>query len=1693
MQKRYTRIPRPFARLGTKGVVDFYQLVTAGMYAISIQKTDDDLRYNTACEYVIKEGNDLHPGMTRIGYYNRVNISTIVNIVNMGNNTKVLEEVIHHPIDKEKMVRILNHHYSTDLTVDDFDLTFIAGNEYLITALPDSIGYFGEGIIQIGMKDKDSDDLIPIHHAYIMSNDQDVTSGKNVSVNGRVLDASSPTFFKETGLIYQAFGSGLFKSVVLINTKDTPMKVVLPNNRFVAAPENVNQSVRPRDETIILTPLTTQTHRLPSEPLVMDANFTAVTWLENHVELDSVFIVKVNDDLTTFEELLVGKHGVIARVEDGKLKIDNKNYFPVKVSILAKTDSIQASNVKANRFISFNNEPDLTSQYEYYYLTLSARERIKPTINITHYMPETKQEYLTLLEKVEGQIGATPVVKVDEDGLITEITSLNLEHSAFEQYRDNISIQGDTKFITLKLQEDGLKYIDLYKIDEEAWEKIKNLSPDDVIFTIRSTDLNGKDERGETYTVNHLLQMMVEVEDGAVIIFTRTINQSAINTFVFSQLVLNDEREVTFKSVVKGGNKFKPAVTIDVGSPNDDGVIEITPTIDEIRLNRKEVTANLSFNLPSQFLAINDYLSKHGEGFDTSTMFEADIRFGKTNRTFRFNYHDYKRMVENSTPFTVSISDVIEVVNTSNPAAAKESSLELSISVNCDADGAFSQLMETHQDITNTTYRFHAGAIGYPTLSLPENYAELPDAVLDISEMTKQQAINNKSLTYYRLDEERPYAIVPPKTGKHSWVFEYSVNPEIEELYRNGSLDFRFVSEKNNIDITSYNEFLNKLNVVEGKRYVVLNVDLDNESDGSPLTVSLSKQLTDGAGLKTNELTVRTFTGKQHPEPTSELFKGDYRSALSIYARHLGNIDADDRFFKLSKAEGVMPVTQNVDDSAFIATVKYRRDIEHNVRVNVPITVNIPTLADVERFKETQETVLTINGEEYSGAEITNNLMVKDDRLMLVGGVEIKGQEIIDKQLSFVWNFPYQWNKESPMMPGFSNTTDKVVLTINQVVETLDMPNLVAHEASETYSKTFNELPVKLQNRLLDLIPQDNYVINEAGITVRKTNNNTKLSFIIFGLDTEESKAINDIRTAMTIDNGEFNTKVELTIDGDTKVITGDDVVLNEEGDKLELYIPIELPSETNTVTVSGTVTVYPDTKPNSYFIPKATEFTRTFNVFKAYPAIDCINSSNVGELMTLDKEYRLIVRNKELMSGDINAISSYLNSHLDVTFREKKVEPPVTTLPNEENHERVDESNRDTESRTTGGPSSTDTESEERPGERGTSETTGGARGEGEGTSGEDRETGDDRDGTTIAEIPPSDSTGREEEVSGETRPETTTEGEQESGRGSSEGESEGDAQEDGADDSSGAGRGANGNVESTPESGGSTDGRNSGDQTVDAVEPPPPSPEHNLLPPAKRYIGTVLVIKNNRASDERVGAFIDNQVDLSASGLTDIKPEGSSIDVTTWRNHTDEPIVLRNIAGTWSSDNSSFIVSDFTSVANGTHHNHHEASDAEEFIILPTVGGAAYTENAYNVGLRTETAIYSDEDNRFNLAEASNVEKIVLTTSDGEAVRFLANAVNVGEIHTTDFFSHRELTRTEDGSFTPSEGDGDYNWYRYRTDSNSLTINYSGTTNRIYTLSYGSKLEATNSVEVKYRVGGEMKSVFVSRLNPSFKMVMH
>lgn len=499
------RPPRAFSGERASGLRELYSATNGCLGIISLERiTSVNKRYNTKAYVLVKENNGLNTkDQTKSVFYNRQTIPAVFTLAGIKTDDGYKIEVnsrFEHPIAQEEIIKILNGKYRCDFTDQDIVVTYINGNYYSVEALVNSLGYIGKATLAVGIEEEIP--LIPTEHALFDSESSILNA--NIDLNGRVYPVASERLFTEENVIFHEFTKGdQSKLTYFLNLNEvslTAKTTVDISSRPAGA--NLNETVRPSNGQFILSEFVRATTEIPVEPLDVPKEIRFTSWLNSIEKIDAIFDIKVNGVLTSLSEINEGHELVDIDTANNVLILSNKTYQPVDIYLRAKTISLPAMEDPNFTFIRVEDQPELVGGYEVYGYRLAALVKPLQNLVVKHWVP-AKALYTTLMTRLSQVVGEPPEV-VEENGVITEILQLNLNHDDYDTYYNILSVEGTAKTSNATLARNGVLFLDIFAINKEQWDILQQADLNAPLLQITRVN-QGFEEVAAVFSVNQLL------------------------------------------------------------------------------------------------------------------------------------------------------------------------------------------------------------------------------------------------------------------------------------------------------------------------------------------------------------------------------------------------------------------------------------------------------------------------------------------------------------------------------------------------------------------------------------------------------------------------------------------------------------------------------------------------------------------------------------------------------------------------------------------------------------------------------------------------------------------------------------------------------------------------------------------------------------------------------------------------------------------------------------------------------------------------------------------------------------------------------------------------------------------------------------------------------------------------------------
>lgn len=534
------RKPRPFSGSKGESIKELYSATIGNLGIIDLNSIDKTVseRYNTQAWILTKAKTTAGlPEETKRVLYNRLTISEVFSRASLDDGTGFqveANEEVQHPLTTDALIKLLNGKYHCDFDSTDIIATYINGNVYTVSALVKSLGYIGEAELHVGSFIEVPKK--PTEHALLNTVISLTEASVNPTINGLPVDIDSTTLFSEVGVIFQEFDLAGKKLSYLLNTRPVSLNLVV-NTPVDPATNNLNETVQPSTSTFILSEfIPSVVNRVTNEQRV-PYTFAITTWLDSIAELDAIFNITANNVATTFAALTTANPDFTVEYTAGKLQITNLKYVDHVIKLHAKTVSLPAIESPALSFLKVNNVTStLISGYESYEIVVAAAAVPLTPLVFEHYVPTSNAQYRSMLEKAALTIGVPPSIERNQLGTIIAINRLNLNADTFETYRSITTVTAANKVINGNVGLTGLKYLDVFRIPRESWERLHDgVSLNTPLLTVERKAL-GKATTTATYSFNELQQRGMLVNGDFIIILNGTGNWDGETVFSYPEV-----------------------------------------------------------------------------------------------------------------------------------------------------------------------------------------------------------------------------------------------------------------------------------------------------------------------------------------------------------------------------------------------------------------------------------------------------------------------------------------------------------------------------------------------------------------------------------------------------------------------------------------------------------------------------------------------------------------------------------------------------------------------------------------------------------------------------------------------------------------------------------------------------------------------------------------------------------------------------------------------------------------------------------------------------------------------------------------------------------------------------------------------------------------------------------------------------
>lgn len=420
------------------------------------------------------------------------------------------------PITLTKFIGILNSKFGYDLSSDDITLTYTSGNNYTITARPNSIVFTGQASIYFG---SESDIPPPVKvpsHDSVWENTL-INLDVPARVNGNNVSLKNQQAMATAGVALVQYKTPNLAWLIWTGSLEGEATLTATNGQAVISVANINQTLMKTDENLYAKyiPFTTNL-AVPDyvNPITaVNFNKTMTFTLPHTAPLNKLVTFWINDIVVPVVDLIkeTGSNGfkLVIDAITGAATLTHNGQIDARVSIRVNVPTLPALVRTNSRFISgiqrsgVNFPLDDTGR-ELYHIFFPAKEIIIPDPSeITPFIPTNQTDYIAALDKLNS-------------GLLFP----------FEDYlktNPNLSTTPSGRLQLTATVESEIyqpRYPAFYFIKQEDWDVISN----QPITTILGTYSAGTNPvTNNTITVGLLLSTTVPVEGGRVLCVISTI------------------------------------------------------------------------------------------------------------------------------------------------------------------------------------------------------------------------------------------------------------------------------------------------------------------------------------------------------------------------------------------------------------------------------------------------------------------------------------------------------------------------------------------------------------------------------------------------------------------------------------------------------------------------------------------------------------------------------------------------------------------------------------------------------------------------------------------------------------------------------------------------------------------------------------------------------------------------------------------------------------------------------------------------------------------------------------------------------------------------------------------------------------------------------------------------------------------
>lgn len=414
------------------------------------------------------------------------------------------------PITLIKFIEVLNNKFGYDLSTDDITLTYTSGNNYTVTARPNSVVFTGQASINFG---SESDTPPPVKvpsHDSVWENTL-INVDVPARVNGNSVSLKNNQAMFNAGIALVQYKTPNLAWLIWTGALDGEATLTATNEQAVISVANVNQTLTKTDENLYAkyTPFITNT-TVPDflNPITAIDFVKSMTFSIPYVaSLNKIVTFWINDVIVPITELVkeTGSNGfkLVINPTTGASTLTHNGQIDARVSIRVNVPTLPALVRSGSRFIygiqrEGNNLPLDATGRELYHILFPAKEIIIPDPSeITPYVPTNQVDYVAAMDKLNSglilpfadYLKTNPVISTSPTGRL----------------RLTASVESETY---------QPRYPAFYFISQKDWNVISGQSVGTILGTY---NLSTTPATNISITVGLLLSTTVPVEGGRLL------------------------------------------------------------------------------------------------------------------------------------------------------------------------------------------------------------------------------------------------------------------------------------------------------------------------------------------------------------------------------------------------------------------------------------------------------------------------------------------------------------------------------------------------------------------------------------------------------------------------------------------------------------------------------------------------------------------------------------------------------------------------------------------------------------------------------------------------------------------------------------------------------------------------------------------------------------------------------------------------------------------------------------------------------------------------------------------------------------------------------------------------------------------------------------------------------------------------